>query len=176
MEHFQEEVVRRHNCRGTEILYYLIVVLSVAAALLGVLGLVSLILEFSVIVLAASLALGVASVVLWLTRGNLRPEYDYTFVSGAMDFALVLNNRKRRELGKFDVEEAVAFGKVGGDSYARHTAGDVKQLRLVLNEDAALYYLAFSKQGQKTVVVLEPSEKMVDCIRQYLPHGAWQEN
>ena len=176
MEHFQEEVVRRHNCRGTEAVYYLGTVLAIVFVLVCAAALVSLIFQFSVIVLAEALALGAVAVVLWLKRGKLRPEYDYTFVSGAMDFALVLNNRKRRELGKFDVEDAVAFGKAGGDSYARHTAGGMKPLRWYLNEDAALYYLVFSKQGQKNVIVFEPSEKMVDCIRQYLPHGAWQEN
>ena len=32
-----------------------------------------------------------------------------------------------------------------------------------------------SVENQKTIIILEPSDELVEMIRKYLPHGAYQE-
>ena len=127
-------------------------------------------------VIAAAIPLGIAAY-LWYVHDRFRAEYEYTFTNGSLDFAMVFNNKKRKSLGSLNVAKVDAFGKVSSGSFRRHTSGNnIKHLRWFLNRDSELYYLAFSKEGQKSVIVFEPSEDMVAYIKHYLPYGAHQEN
>ena len=69
-----------------------------------------------------------------------------------------------------------AFGKVSSPSFQRYlnTPG-VKRMNWFLNREAELYYFYFTKESDKKMIILEPSEEMVGYIRQYLPHGAYRE-
>ena len=127
-------------------------------------------------IVPAVIFIGVA-IYLYITHDKIRTEYEYTFTNGALDFAMVFNNKKRKSLGSLNVATVDAFGKVSSGSVRRHTSGnDVKHLRWFLNREAELYYIAFSKESQKSVIIFEPSEEMVGYIKHYLPYGAHQEN
>lgn len=177
MDRFLEEVVKKHNRGLDEVLYYLSWVLMIFCALIGVMFLQSLPYAFNVTTIILTLVPIAIAVYLWLTHDKFRTEYEYTFTNGSLDFAMVFNNKKRKSLGSLNVAKVDAFGKVQSGSFRRHTSGkDVKHLRWFLNRDSELYYLAFSKEGKKSVIVFEPSEEMVGYIKQYLPYGAHQEN
>ncbi|MDD6051369.1 MAG: DUF6106 family protein [Clostridiales bacterium] len=177
MDRFLEEVVTKKNRGLDEFLYYASWVLMIGSALLGFMSLQMLFYAFGVgTIISTVLFIGIA-VYLWLTHDRFRTEYEYTFTNGALDFAMVFNNKKRKSLGSLNVAKVDAFGKVQSGSFRRHTSGnDVKHLRWFLNRNAELYYLAFSKEGKKSVIVFEPSEEMVGYIKHYLPYGAHQEN
>ncbi len=186
MDRFLEEVVRKHKRTVEEVLYYLSIVMMVGFGILALLSLQMLFLPgmFSVGTLISTVALIGMSVYLFLFHDRLRTEYDYTFTNGSMDFAVVYNNKKRKSLGSLNVQKVDAFGKIKVDasgkvsgSFQRYISmKDIKQLRWFLNRDAELYYFYFQKDGKKSIIVIEPSEEMVDHIRHYLPYGAYQEN
>ena len=44
-----------------------------------------------------------------------------------------------------------------------------------LNRGAELYFFYFTKDQDKKMIILEPSDQLVDMIRVYLPRGAWRE-
>ena len=153
MDRFLEEVVVKHKRGLDEVLYYLSWALMLFCAVIGV------------------------AIYLYMTHDKIRTEYEYTFTNGSLDFAMVFNNKKRKSLGSLNVAKVDAFGKVQSGSFRRHTQNkEVKHLRWFLNRDSELYYLAFSKEGKKSVIVFEPSEEMVGYIKHYLPYGAHQEN
>lgn len=177
MDRFLEEVVTKHRRGFDEAMYYLSWVMMIVCAVLGFMTLQLVFYSFSVgTIVPTVLFIGIA-VYLWLTHDKIRTEYEYTFTNGSLDFAMVFNNKKRKSLGSLNVVKVDAFGKVQSGSFRRHTSGkDVKHLRWFLNRDSELYYLAFSKEGKKSVIVFEPSEEMVGYIKHYLPYGALQEN
>lgn len=177
MDRFLEEVVTKHRRGFDEAMYYLSWVMMIVCAVLGFMTLQLVFYSFSVgTIVPTVLFIGIA-VYLWLTHDKIRTEYEYTFTNGSLDFAMVFNNKKRKSLGSLNVAKVDAFGKVQSGSFRRHTSGkDVKHLRWFLNRDSELYYLAFSKEGKKSVIVFEPSEEMVGYIKHYLPYGALQEN
>ncbi len=177
MDRFLEEVVKKHNRGLDEVLYYLSWVLMIGSAVLGFAALQLVLYSFSVAtIVPAVIFIGIA-VYLYIFHDRIRTEYEYTFTNGALDFAMVFNNKKRKSLGSLNVAKVDAFGKVQSGSFRRHTSGkDVKHLRWFLNRDSELYYIAFSKEGKKSVIVFEPSEEMVGYIKHYLPYGAHQEN
>ena len=177
MDRFLEEVAVKRNRTMDEIMYYLSWVMLVVFGALGFLCLQVLMMGFEVVTLVATVLFVGMAVYLWLIHDKFRTEYEYTFTNGSLDFAMVFNNKKRKSLGSLNVAKVDAFGKVNSGSFRRHTsANNVKHLRWFLNRDSELYYIAFSKESQKSVIIFEPSEEMVGYIKHYLPYGAHQEN
>lgn len=177
MDRFLEEVVTKHRRGLDEAMYYLSWVMMIICAVLGFIMLQTVFISFSVGTIVPTVVFIGIAVYLWLTHDKIRTEYEYTFTNGSLDFAMVFNNRKRKSLGSLNVAKVDAFGRVQSGSFRRHTAGkDVKHLRWFLNRESELYYLAFSKEGKKSVIVFEPTEEMVGYIKHYLPYGALQEN
>ncbi|MBR3765333.1 MAG: hypothetical protein IKK57_12390 [Clostridia bacterium] len=178
MDRFLEEVVTKHDRRMDEIMYWVSLVVMVFCGFLALMQFAmlgmsqNLLLDIVVMVAMAGLA-----VYTYFYRDKLRTEYEYTFTNGSLDFAMVYNNKRRKNLGALNVAKVDAFGKVSSGSFHRHTsAPDVKHMRWFLNRGAELYYFAYSKEGKKSVIVFEPSEEMVGMIKHYLPRGVYQEN
>ena len=176
MDHFLEEVVVKHKNTLNRILYYFSWVVMVFAALVASMTLSSLTMQFnwfSVVVILLSAGIAVYT---WFFHDRLLTEYEYTFTNGALDFAEVYNNKKRKSLGSLNVRNVEAFGKVSSSSFQRYlnTPG-IKRMNWFLNRGAELYYFYFTKESDKKMIILEPSEEMVGYIRQYLPHGAYRE-
>ena len=176
MDHFLEEVVVKHKNTLNRILYYFSWVVMVFAALVASMTLSSLTMQFnwfSVVVILLSAGITVYT---WFFHDRLLTEYEYTFTNGALDFAEVYNNKKRKSLGSLNVRNVEAFGKVSSSSFQRYlnTPG-IKRMNWFLNREAELYYFYFTKESDKKMIILEPSEEMVGYIRQYLPHGAYRE-
>ena len=177
MDRFLEEVVKKHKRTMEEVLYVLSLVMMVVFGVMGFLSLQMLMVAFDVPTLLSTVLLIGMAVYLFFYRDKLRTEYEYTFTNGSLDFAMVFNNRKRKPLGSLNVAKVDAFGKVESGSFHRHSnTPGIKHLRWFLNREAELYYFVFSKNGQKSLLVFEPSEEMVSYIKHYLPYGAHQEN
>ena len=176
MDHFLEEVVVKQKNTLNRILYYFSWVVMVFAALVASMTLSSLTMQFnwfSVVVILLSAGIAVYT---WFFHDRLLTEYEYTFTNGALDFAEVYNNKKRKSLGSLNVRNVEAFGKVSSSSFQRYlnTPG-IKRMNWFLNREAELYYFYFTKESDKKMIILEPSDEMVGYIRQYLPHGAYRE-
>ena len=176
MDHFLEEVVVKRNNTLNRILYYLSWAIIILSALTASITLGTLSANFNwfsvaVIVISAGIA-----VYTWFFHDKLLTEYEYTFTNGSLDFAEVYNNKKRKSLGSLNVKNVEAFGKVASPSFQRFLSmPGIKRMNWFLNRDAELYYFYFSNESSRKMIILEPSEEMVDYIRHYLPNGAWRE-
>ena len=176
MDHFLEEVVVKRKNGLNRILYYLSWVIRIVSAIIAsmTLGTLSTAFSwFSVIVIVISAGIAVYT---WFFHDKLLTEYEYTFTNGSLDFAEVYNNKKRKSLGSLNVRNVEAFGKVTSSSFQRYlNMPGIKRMNWFLNREAELYYFYFTKDTDKKMIILEPSEEMVENIRKYLPNGAWRE-
>ena len=175
MDHFKEDIVGRGNPSLYNALYVL------AWALLALLGvhafvlLQVLIMQFSLPALAMFLANAGLAVLLYFGKDELKAEYEYTFTNGTLDFAKVLRGARRKELGSMNVANVEACGHVTDPSFARfRSINNVRTRNWFLNRDGNLFYFYYTKDGQKNMIVLEPSEEMVTMIRAYLPAGVYR--
>jgi len=176
MDRFLEMVVVKHQRMMNEVLYYLTAVVMVVSAIIAMFMLQVLMYGFEVFTLVLALLNAAIAVALFFTRDKLRMEYEYTFTNGALDFAQVFNNKKRKNLGSLNCKTVDVFGKVDSNAFRRYISmPNVKQTRWFLNRGAELYFFYFQKEGNKRVIVFEPNEQLVEYIRFYLPHGAYQE-
>ena len=176
MDHFLEEVVVKRKNGLNRAVYYLSWVIMIFSALIASMTLSTLTSAFSwfsVIVIAIT---GGIAVYTWFFHDKLLTEYEYTFTNGALDFAEVYNNKKRKSLGSLNVRNVEAFGKVNSSSFQRYlNMPEVKRMNWFLNREAELYYFYFTKDTARKMIIMEPSEEMVEYIRKYLPNGAWRE-
>ena len=176
MDHFLEEVVIKRKNGLNRILYYLSWVIMIFAALVASMTLATLSTAFSwfsviVIVLSAGIA-----VYTWFFHDKLLTEYEYTFTNGSLDFAEVYNNKKRKSLGSLNVKNVEAFGKVTSPTFQRYlNMPGIKRMNWFLNREAELYFFYFTKEQDKKMIVLEPSEELVGMIRKYVPATARRE-
>lgn len=183
MDHFMEEVVVKKNRGPLEVCYILANIMMVVLAIFGFMTLSSGVTYLFSGETGMSVWIGVAigvlmcgaAVLLYLYRGHLRTEYEYTFTNGDMDFAQVFNNMKRKSLGTMRVKNVEAFGPVDSDGFRRYVSmPGVKVSNWFLNRGATLYYFYFQKESNKRLIVMEPSEEMVEMIKKYLPHSSYK--
>lgn len=176
MDSFLEEVVVKHN-RGVQTVAYVVAnIMMVLFGLVGLFLLQMLFMQFSVFALIETILFVGAAVLLFLYRDRVRTEYEYTFTNGDLDFAMVFNNQKRKSLGTMRVKNVESFGPVDSNAFRKLiNMPGLKRRNWFLNRDAKLYYFYYQKESEKNVIVLEPSDEMVEAIRKYLPRGAYQE-
>ncbi|MBQ8617605.1 MAG: hypothetical protein IJ418_08820 [Clostridia bacterium] len=175
MDHFKEEVVIARNNLLGNILYVLCWVFIVVFGLYGMLMLQMLMFSFNIgSIILTVLTIG-AAVLLFLYKDNCKVEFEYSFTNGTLDFAKVLRSVKRKELGSMNVANVSACGHVAHDSFRKFLAmKDVTKRNWFLNRDGNLFYFYYVKDNKKNMIIIEPSEEMVEMIRHYLPVGVYQ--
>ena len=96
-------------------------------------------------------------------------DFDYTFVSGSLRIAKIMNHVKRRPLIAIECDTIEAMDKLESDSYKRYeTMAGIKKVIATPNlyvEDVNIYYLFFKKDGQPTLLLFEPSDALLIQIR-----------
>ncbi|GHU74189.1 hypothetical protein AGMMS49992_14920 [Clostridia bacterium] len=175
MDNFREEIVAKKNRGVNTALYALATVMMVVFALIAAMMFSSLgagINVQSIILLLVSA--GIAFLLFW-KRDNLRTEYEYSLTNGELDFARVLGNKKRKNLGSMTVKNVEAMGHVEHSSFKRYvTMPGVEKTNWFLNRDGNLFYFYYSKDGKKRIIVIEPTEQLVAMFKFYAQRGAFQ--
>ena len=179
MDHFLEEVVIKQKNIANRIAYAFSWVLLIFSGLLAMMNMSGIMGRggFDLLSLIFTLVFGGIAVAIFLFHDRLLTEYEYTFTNGALDFAEVYNNKKRKSLGSLNVKTVEAFGKVNSGAFNRYlNMPGVKRMNWFLNREAELYFFFFAKDSNKKMIILEPSEEMVGLIKQYIPRGVYQEH
>ena len=175
MDNFKEDVVSSRNRLLPNILYVVSWVMIVLFGVYAMLLLQVVFFDFSVATLIMTAASAALAVFLFIYKDNLKLEYEYTFTNGTLDFAKVLRSARRKELGSMNVANVSACGHVAHDSFRRFLAQkDVEKKNWFLNRDGNLFYFYYVKDNKKHMIIIEPSEEMVDMIRNYVPAGVYQ--
>lgn len=184
-DHFREEVVTKRNRTMESFVYAMATVVMVVAGAYALFMINLLISVISMSGFSGQIALEIALVVfmaavavlIFLYRDRIKTEYEYTFTNGTLDFAQVFNNKKRKALGTMNVRNVEACGMVNSGAFRRYLAmHGVKRLNWFLNRDADLFFFYFTKESQKTLLILEPSSEMIELIKKYTGAGKFQIN
>lgn len=177
MDNFREESVGRRNGFLFDILYVLSWVVIVVFGLIAVMLLqVTLLqLNFNLPLIVVMLVTGGIAVLLFLRKDRLKTEYEYTFTNGELDLAMVFRSVSRKELGSMRIKNVEACGHVAHPSFQRYVnMPGVKKNNWFANRSGNLFYFYFVKENNKRLIIIEPTEEMVDLIRQYCAQGAYQ--
>ncbi len=185
MDQFMEEVVTKRNRGAENIMMALAWVMMILSGLLAIFmfNLITMTIStqgFSTRMLldiVITLLMIATAVFLFLYKDRIKTEYEYTFTNGVLDFAKVFNNRKRKALGTMNVRNVEAVGMVNSGSFRRYlNMPNIKRINWFLNREAELFYMFFQKDGQKSLMVIEPSEEMRNLIIRAAGPGKMQQN
>jgi len=175
MDNFREDIAINHRPLLNNLLYAMCWVLIVVFGFYALMMLQVVFYAFDVFSLVTTLLTGAAAILLFVYKDHLKLEYEYTFTNGSLDFAKVLRGVKRKELGSMTVANVSACGHVAHPSFQRFLSmKDVKKKNWFLNRDGNLFYFYYVKDNKKNMIVIEPSEDMVEMIKRYLPVGVYQ--
>ena len=175
MDNFKEDIVTSRSTLLNNVLYALCWVMIVVSGIYAFLLLQVLMVSFSVATLLVTLLSAGCAVLLFFAKDNLKTEYEYTFTNGSLDFAKVLRGAKRKELGSMNVANISACGHVAHDSFRRYISmKDVEKKNWFLNRDGNLFYFYYVKENKKHMIVIEPSEELVQMMIPYFQAGVYQ--
>lgn len=114
-------------------------------------------------------------IVLRIKKHNYLVDYDYTFISGELRIAKVLNGLKRKPVAKIDCRDISVLGKRDSDKFLRHkSTPGVKTIIATPNEYADgnednLYFIVCRYKGEQCIIVFEPSANMLINIKKFTP-------
>lgn len=95
-------------------------------------------------------------------------SYDYTYVSGSLSIAKIINNARRKKIADIDCRKILSIGRVGSDSFytQQESAGISQTVKCYAdkNNDENHIYLLVNSNAGKTMYLLECSDSLVSCI------------
>ena len=66
---------------------------------------------------------------------------------------------------------------VASGSFQRYVSmPGLKKSNWFLNRDGNLFYFFYQKNNEKHMIVIEPTDEMIEMIKLYLPRGVYQTN
>lgn len=175
LDNFKEEVIVKRNKSFNSFMYVLCWVFMIISGFYALMNL-SLLMggRFSVMVIVNLLIFGGVTYLIWRYKDNYRTEYEYTFTNGDLDVSKVLGNSRRRYLTSLPMKNVEAAGRVADQSFQRFLSmKDIKKHNWFLNRDNDLCYFYFVKNSVKHLMVIEPSDEMLEMAKPYLNYGVW---
>ena len=130
--------------------------------------------NFNYMIVIQLVLFGGAAYLIWRNKDNYRTEYEYPFTNGDLDVSKVLGNSRRKYLTNLPMKNVESAGRVTHSSFQRFTTmKDVKKHNWFLNRDSDLCYFYFVKNSVKHVIIIEPSDEMVEMCKPYMNYGVW---
>lgn len=174
VDFFHEESVNKAGAGARGALYFACYGGMIIFGILALYGLMALMGgNINVMSVVVTLIFGAAAYGMYILRNNQNIEYDYTFTNGILDIARVVDNNKRKKLLSTDIKEFEIIAPTSDEGFERmlNHKGIIKRYNFFLNKGKGLYYGIFMHEGQKCMLVFEPSEKMLGIFKKFNPRG-----
>jgi hypothetical protein len=105
-----------------------------------------------------------------ITARNI--EYEYLVTNGEIDIDKIIARRKRKRIFSANCKEFDLVAKVNSSEFTPQVQSIKK--RLVYSstlEGESVYFILMKHKGESTVIFFEPSEKMLQNFRKYIPRN-----
>ena len=164
MDTFMEKLVTRKKTMTD----YLIITATVIGSLL----LIFVVLSIPILMrmgLSLLLAAGAAYLGYWvITSRNI--EYEYIVTNGELDIDIIISKRKRKRIFSasckdFDIVSPVKSSRF--DQSVQSISNRIDASSSIDSPDA--YFITLNYKGEKTLVIFEPTEKMLNNFRIFIP-------
>ncbi len=98
-------------------------------------------------------------------------EYEYSLVNNEIDVDKIVNRKKRKRLTTANLRNLDSFGTVKNPDFARYLRdAGVKKLYACRDKNADdVFFLVYSENTVKKMLIFSPSEKIIDIIVKYNP-------
>lgn len=102
---------------------------------------------------------------------NLNVEYEYIVTNGELDVDTILNRRKRKRIITVHSKTFELVAPVGSSEYKSEENGNFTRVIDASSgrDNGKTYFAIFSKDGQRIKLVFEPTQKMLDAFKIFVP-------
>lgn len=118
--------------------------------------------------------LSIVGIVLVLVLGFLFPklkvDYEYIFVDGQLDFDKIIAKAKRKTMLRIDFEQVEIMAPANSHALDEYTYSQLIKKDFSSGAKESKPYVIIASQDEKKLKILfEPSEKMIEIIKQKAP-------
>jgi len=164
MDTFMEKLVARKKTLTD----YLII----AATVIGTLLLIFVVLSIPILIrlgLSLLFAAGIAYLGYWvITSRNI--EYEYIVTNGDLDIDIIISKRKRKRIFSASCKDFDIVSPVKSSRFDQSVQGIKNRIDASSSIDSPdAYFITLNYKGEKTLVIFEPTEKMLNNFRLYIP-------
>ncbi len=97
-------------------------------------------------------------------------EYEYIVTNGDLDIDKIIAQRKRKRIFSATAKDFEIIAKKSGPKYDYNVQNIKKKLITVSSLNSPdVYFGTLVKDGEKTVVFFEPTQKMLESLKKYNP-------
>ncbi|HHU90157.1 MAG TPA: hypothetical protein GXZ22_03750 [Clostridiaceae bacterium] len=160
MDVFIEKLVKRRKTMADVLLILLIVAGAVILSYL----IMRYIPQFAMILIIGLFYL----VYVLITKLNI--EYEYAVTNGELDIDMITNQKQRKRLLSVNCRDFDVVAKVDSLQYTKQ----IKECKNIKDytsrsKNAEVWFISMMKDGQPTVILFEPLEKMIENFAIYIP-------
>ena len=138
---------------------------------------VSLILSFAILIIfpiaLSILPLGIAAIMYGAYRiiSSFSVEFEYILTNGELDVDKITSRKRRKRLITIHCKSFTHFGKTASAEYKKLKKEQYARIiDASANSDAHEdYYAVFFKNGQRILMIFNPTQKMTEAFRIYAP-------
>lgn len=110
---------------------------------------------------------------LYLIKGMMNVEYEYIVTNSELDIDKVMSKRGRKHLVTVDMHDVKTMARVDDDTcndVYKNPPSNVKVLDYsALNENLDTYFIDCKIDETRTIVVFQPTKKMIESLWKYNP-------
>lgn len=120
------------------------------------------------------LAAGVVYGAYYLISGQ-NVEYEYIVTNGEIDVDRIINRRKRKRIITVHSRTFDIVAPVGSPEHKGEENASVTQVIDASSgsDNGKAYYAIFSKDGQRFKLIFEPTEKMLEVFKTFVPRNVF---
>lgn len=118
--------------------------------------------------------LSIAGIVLVLVLGFMFPrlnvDYEYIYVDGQLDFDKIIAKSKRKTMLRIDFEQVEVMAPANSHALDGYTHTQIEKKDFSSGaKDSKPYVIIVNQNEKKLKILFEPSEKMIEMIKQKSP-------
>lgn len=116
-------------------------------------------------------AAGVYGAYIIITNQNV--EYEYIVTNGELDVDSIIHRRKRKRLISVHSRTFDLVAPCGDSEFAREENATFTKVIDASSrmDNGKAYFAVFSKDGMKIKLIFEPTEKMLDAFKMFVPRN-----
>ena len=97
-------------------------------------------------------------------------EYEYIVTNGDLDIDKIISKRKRKRIFSANCREFDIVSKVKSNSFSQSVQSIKNRIDASSSIDSPdAYFITLNYKGEKTLVIFEPNERMLNNFKIYIP-------
>ncbi|HEY8349379.1 MAG TPA: DUF6106 family protein [Clostridia bacterium] len=169
MDTFMEKLVTRKKTLTDHLITIGAVVGSALLILLALSIPILIQLGLSIVLAAAAAYLGYRVI----TSRNI--EYEYIVTNGDLDIDMIVSKRKRKRIFSANCKEFDIVSPVKSSHFDQSVQSIKNRIDASSSIDSPdAYFITLNYNGERTLVIFEPTEKMLNNFRLYIPRKVFR--